>query len=487
MVSIMCGVLGISLKNQNDISKISLSELTVQCLGRLQHRGQDAAGMSVLTSDLKFETCKGLGLISEALKDRESLPKSWVSVAHTRYATTGTGGVAEVQPFVKGLPKIALAHNGNIVNCAELIEKFKLIVETESDLDVLQQFLLKGLSEGTFEKAVQGVFDEFNGSYAVVGILTDGSLFAFRDPYGIRPLFLGESHDLFVFASETSAISPLGVDVKVSELVPGEWMRIQNSKVERGVLKSKRNPQAKKKFCMFENVYFSSPQSEIGGSSVYRLRFRLGEVLAQEIVEEWGSKERVAEQIDYVVPVPDTSRTAALATAERLGIPYREFLVKNSYVSRTFILGKQEQRLKALGQKLSLIGPEIRDKKILLVDDSVVRGNTSRMMALRLREAGAASIFLASTCPPIRHGCFYGIDFPDPEELVAYQRSITEISKNLGVDGLHYISIEGLKAAFESQDFCLACLDGNYPTKDESFAKFLSSRRRQRDGNVEVQ
>lgn len=476
----MCGVVGIALKNKKDQNAVSIAEMSAQCLSRLQHRGQDGAGLTVFKAPHEFETVKGLGLIETALKNRDGLPVTSVAVAHTRYATTGTGGVGELQPFVRGSPKVALAHNGNIVNCAELIEKFKLVVETASDLDVLQQFLLKHLALGSFEQAVQEIYNEFNGSYAVVGILDDGTLFAFRDPYGLRPLFMGESSDLTIFASETAAINPLGAGIAISEIKPGEWVRVLDGKIERGILKSRRNPRALKRFCMFENVYFSSPQSEIAGTNVYRLRFRLGSVLAEEIIEELGSKDKVHEKIDFVVPVPDTSRTAALAVAETLGLPYREFLVKNNYVPRTFILGNHEQRLKALEQKLSLIGPEIKGFKILLVDDSVVRGNTSRMMAARLREAGATQIFLASTCPPIRHGCFYGIDFPDPEELVAYERSIAEISKSLGADNLHYITIAGLKSAFQSEEFCMACLDGDYPTRDESFDTFLKSRRKQR-------
>jgi amidophosphoribosyltransferase len=477
----MCGVVGLSLKRDTKaFADWNAGELAVQLLVRIQHRGQDGAGITVFSRDKNFHTVKGLGLIEAALKDRSALPANSVAVAHTRYATTGTGGVAEVQPFVSGAPKVAMAHNGNIVNCEELIQKFGLTVTNESDLEVLQQIFLRAKNEKGFQHAVQVIFNEFNGSYAVVGVDDEGGLFAFRDPFGIRPLFLGQSDDCVVFASETSALSPLGPDLRVSEVQPGEWVYYKDSKLERGIFESKRNPKKLKRFCMFENVYFSSAQSEMHQSSVYRLRFRLGEVLAREIVEEQGSIERVKEMVDFVVPVPDTSRTAALAVAETLSLPYREFLVKNNYVPRTFILGRQEARLKALTNKLSLIGPEIKGNRVLLVDDSVVRGNTSRMMALRLREAGAKSIFLASTCPPIRHGCFYGIDFPDPDELVATKRSVPEICTALGVDHLHYISTEGLKSSFGGSDFCLACLNGDYPTKDASFVKFLESRRQQR-------
>ena len=472
----MCGLVGVSLVSSE---AAVAGELAVNLLVRLQHRGQDGAGLTVFSEMQNFETARGLGLIESALRDWPDLPEGRTAIAHTRYATTGTGGVGELQPFVKGSPRVAMAHNGNIVNTEELTKKFALKLDTASDLDVLQQiFLLK--ASDNFESAVQSIFDEFNGSYAVVGIEGDGTLFGFRDPFGIRPLYFAQNSVARVLASETCALSPLG-ELEVQEIEPGEWIRISPSgDIRRGRLSSTRNPQKKKRFCMFENVYFSSPQSEVGGSSVYRLRFRLGERLAQEIQAALKGNRGALDHFDYVVPVPDTSRSAALAVAEALRIPYREFLVKNNYVPRTFILGKQDQRMKALANKLSLIGPEIKGYRILLVDDSVVRGNTSRMMAARLREAGAKSVVLASTCPPIRFGCFYGIDFPDPNELVADKRDIPEICKALGVDGLHYISNEGLFEAFGGTDFCMACLTGDYPTRDASFESFLAARREQR-------
>ena len=502
----MCGLVGIKIKTapgpaggtrglsasgrtveqQNAATGVtnmdSAGELAVSLLLRLQHRGQDGAGLTVVTPDGHFESLRGLGLIQNALKDWNSLPVGSVAVGHTRYATTGTGGVAEIQPFVRGVPKVALAHNGNIVNTEEIIEKFQLKVETASDLDVLQQTYLKH-SQESFEKAVQVIFDNFNGSYATVGMEENGTLFAFRDPFGIRPLFLAESKDVFAVASETCALTPLE-PLKVEELQPGEWVRVSSEgKLTRGILKSKLNLENQKRFCMFEVVYFSSPQSEIKESqSIYRLRFQLGQQLGKEIIESFSEDCGPKDYFDYVVPVPETSRTAATAVAETLGIPFREYLVKNAYVPRTFILSRQEQRIKALNAKLSLIGPEIKGQRILLVDDSVVRGNTSRLMALRLREAGARSVTLASTCPPIRYGCFYGIDFPDAEELIASGRDVPQIAAALGVDGLHYISLQGLKIALGTGELCDAWLTGDYPTAGPSFNAFLKSRREQRAG-----
>jgi amidophosphoribosyltransferase len=484
----MCGLVGVkstaqTLGSSAGPNQSEVAEIAAALLLRLQHRGQDGAGLTVLSHAGQFETARGLGLIETALRDLPSLEKGSVAIAHTRYATTGTGGVGEVQPFVKGRPKVALAHNGNIVNTTELTHKFRLQLETASDLDVLQQvFLLK--SEEGFESAVQTIFDEFNGSYAVVGIEQDGTLFGFRDPFGIRPLFFGSTDAVQVLASESCALAPLG-ELKVEEIEPGMWIRIDpQGRVTRGRLSSKRNPKGQKRFCMFEAVYFSSPQSELQNRSVYRLRFRLGQQLAEEIKQTLPAYSDPRGHFDFVVPVPDTSRSAALAVAESLGVPYREFLVKNNYVPRTFILGRQDQRLRALNNKLSLIGPEIRGFRILLVDDSVVRGNTSRMMAARLREAGAKCVVLASTCPPIRHGCFYGIDFPDPDELVAHEKDVKAICKALGVDGLHYISVSGLEKALESHELCMACLNGDYPTLDPSFESFLLARRKQREADT---
>jgi amidophosphoribosyltransferase len=473
----MCGIIGLRLKGD----KPNAAELALGLLFRLQHRGQDGAGISVLGKDRQLHSVRGLGLVHTALSDWASLPASEVAVAHTRYATTGTGGIGEIQPFVKGAPRIALAHNGNIVNTEDLKEKYKLQVTSESDLDVIQQILLQHWHRGEdgFVNAVKRVYDEFNGAYAVVGLEDDGTLFAFRDPFGIRPLFIGENDDVVVVSSETCVLASFP-KMKIEEIPPASWVRISKNGVVRGQIKNQSNPDDKKRFCMFEVVYFSSPQSEVNQHSVYRQRFQLGVELARQIQTEIAPSRTVTESFDYVVPVPETSRTAAIAVAEVLGVPYREFLVKNPYVPRTFILASQGDRLKALSTKLNLIGPEIKDRKILLVDDSVVRGNTSRLMCERLREAGAKEVSLASTCPPIRFGCFYGIDFPDPEELVAHHREIPDIAQAIGVKNLFYLDSAGLKRALGTEELCMACLDGKYPTYNPSFEDFLSKRRRER-------
>jgi amidophosphoribosyltransferase len=482
----MCGILGVVLSDslQKRSTEVALSMLT-----RLQHRGQDAAGLTVLPPDKGFRWAKGLGHISSAMREAHELPEARSFVGHTRYATTGKGGVAEVQPFVAGKPRLAMAHNGNLVNAFEVREKFDLQVESDSDLEVLQQFFLKFEEELGLKEALRKLYETFVGSYAVVGLTEKGDLFAFRDPHGIRPLFVYRSEHITAVASETSALQFLNDFEKemglsrssgsIEEVPAASWVHLAADGVfTEGSLETDKDS---RRFCMFELVYFSSPQSEYDKQSTYRYRFNMGQVLAQEILSKLPIGKSAQSAFDYVVPVPETSRSAAIAVAETLGIPYREYLVKNPYAERTFILSSQESRLKALESKLSLIGPEVKGQKILLVDDSVVRGNTSRLMAKRLREAGAMEISMASACPPIRHGCFYGIDFPDEKELVAADNQSEEsVARKIGLENVFYLSVEGLKKAVGTSRLCTGCLDGEYPTGKEAFEAFLNRRRSQR-------
>lgn len=469
----MCGLVAVKTSDK------SANELALSMLLRLQHRGQDGAGISVLNGGGEFHDLRGLGLIQNALHDWPKLPHSSVALAHTRYATTGLGTLQEIQPFVKQYPRFAIAHNGNLANTQELTEKYDLILQSTSDLDVISQVLIKEWKklpsvEG-FEAALKKIFNDFIGAYAVIGALSTGDLFAFRDPYGIRPLFLAKNGDTIALASETSAFALLG-KCEVEEIPRGSWVMIKGNEIIRGKITSELNPTDQKRHCMFELVYFSSPHSEYSGKSMYTLRFNLGIELAKQIQNTVD-----VSAYDYVVPVPDTSRAAAIAVAEQLRVPYREYLVKNAYVPRTFILSNNDKRLKALDMKLSLIGPEIGGKNILLVDDSVVRGNTSRRMIMKLREAGAKRVGLASTCPPILYPCYYGIDFPDPTELVAHERTIPQIAESIGVDDLYYLSKEGLKHALGTSDLCMACLDNEYPLKREGvFETFTASRKEDR-------
>jgi len=467
----MCGVVGV----QHFQPGFNATESAIHKILSLQHRGQDSAGMTVLTKDDSFQSLKGMGLIQNALKGWERLGFSQLALAHTRYATTGLGGVAEIQPFVDDLPKLALAFNGNIINTDYLKKKFQLETKSTSDLEILQQLLLKEyLNNKNWSEILKKILPEIEGSFALVGIEESGQLFAFRDPYGIRPLFLAQNASSVVIASETAAFQ----DFKSSEIseVPAASFVVVNKESGKVSSASYVDKKYKKAACMFELVYFASAQSEFLKKSVYSYRFQLGVELAREIL----AKNFQANSFDYIVPVPETSRTAAIALAEELKTPYREFLVKNSYVSRTFILGSQKERMKALRAKLSLVGPEIKGKKILLVDDSIVRGNTSKLMVERLKEVGAKSVSLATTCPPVRYGCYYGIDFPDEKELIAQKFKIEEITKQIGVEDLFYISKESLLKALDSQNYCTACLDGDYPTGKEYFKDFLDKRREDR-------
>ncbi len=483
----MCGVMGVVL---SEALQDRSTELAMSMLQRLQHRGQDAAGVTVLPEVGGFNWSKGLGHVAEALKDWEKLPPAKAFVGHTRYATTGKGGVAEVQPFVKGTPRLAMAHNGNIVNTVELKKQFEIVTDSDSDLEVLQQYFLHFEEKLGFEKCLESLYKNFIGAYAVVGLTEAGELFAFRDPHGIRPLFMYRSDHITAFASETSALHflkayerELGLpesDSVLEEVDAASWVRIsKDGEFSRGKVLL---PDTKKTFCMFEMVYFSSPQSEYNGNSAYRYRFTMGQVLARKILHELPAQQDPRDVFDYVVPVPDTSRSAAIAVAETLGVPYREYLVKNPYAARTFILSSQTSRIKALESKLSLIGPEVKGQKILLVDDSVVRGNTSRLMAKRLKEAGALEVSMASACPPIRHGCFYGIDFPDEDELIAAKGlNLQEIADSIGLKHVYYLDIPGLKKALNSSELCTGCLDGHDASNQQAFDKFLDRRRQQRN------
>jgi amidophosphoribosyltransferase len=483
----MCGLVAIKTNDK------TATELALSMLLRLQHRGQDGAGISVLNANGDFRDLRGLGLIQNALHDWPSLPQSGVALAHTRYATTGLGTLHEIQPFVKRFPRFAIAHNGNLANTLELTEKYGLILQSTSDLDVISQVLVREWKDipsvAGFQTALEKIMSDFIGAYAVIGVMSTGDLFAFRDPYGIRPLFLAKTPDAIALASETSAFALLGAsnsstntNVEIEEVPPGSWVMVKGREIIRGQVTSTLNPQKLKRHCMFELVYFSSPHSEYAGRSMYTQRFNLGIELAKQILAgetDCTTKEKA--NYDYVVPVPDTSRAAAIAVAEHLHVPYREYLVKNAYVPRTFILSNNDKRLKALDMKLSLIGPEIGGKNILLVDDSVVRGNTSKRMISKLKEAGAKRVGLASTCPPILYPCYYGIDFPDPSELVAHERTLPEIAAAIGVDDLYYLTKAGLQNALGTPELCMACLDQNYPLMREGvFESFTEQRRGER-------
>ena len=478
----MCGVMGI-------IGSQSASRDVYAGLLGLQHRGQDAAGiLSFNFTEQRFHLLRGAGLVSQAF-DQSSMKTLTgpMAIGHTRYSTVGLTEGRDIQPSIMPQPYgIGMAHNGNLANYKSLAEKIRAsqnrYLQTGNDLEVLQCLLAEGLTSSTARdkipgrfdfqdlcRAVEGIFDIARGGYAVVGMIAGQGMYAFRDPNGIRPLVLGRrsassggdsggggsGDGSFAIASETAALNITGHRL-VRHLEPGEIIFID----EQGSIQSHRTKVVKHTPCMFEWVYFASAESEVEGRGVYGARLELGRALAR-IIQRDGHDAG----IDIVVPIPDTSRTAAIAMAETLKIPYRDVLIKNRYVFRSFILNTQEERERALKIKLAPVASEIAGKSVLLVDDSVVRGTTARRLVEMVRAAGAKRVYLASTCPPVRHPCHYGIDFPDARGLVAHGRNEQQIAEEIGVDGLFYLDMQGLREAIGLPSLCTACLTGDYPVE----------------------
>lgn len=472
----MCGVMGI-------IGSKSASRDVYAGLLALQHRGQDAAGiLSYNEHDHRFHLLRGAGLVSQAFdaKSMASLTGA-MAIGHTRYSTVGSVDDRDIQPSIMPRPfGIGMAHNGNLANYQELAATIRTkqnrYLQTGNDLEVLQCLLADQISAiaareenpgrfnfGVLSRAVSALHDVVRGGYSVVGIVAGQGMFAFRDPAGIRPLVLGyrKADNSHAVASENSALGITGHEV-LRPIKPGElvWVDLQGSVQSNMDMSHLSRKTPIHTPCMFEWVYFASAESDIEGRGVYPARLALGRALADKIASKVAD---IAETFDMVVPVPDTSRTAAIALAETLKLPYRDVLIKNRYVFRSFILNTQAEREKALKIKLAPVASEIRGKKVLLVDDSIVRGTTARRLVDLVRAAGAEKVYLASTCPPIRHPCFYGIDFPEASGLVAHNRSEDQIAAELCVDGLFYVDLAGLRQAIGLPSMCEACLTGDYP------------------------
>ncbi|HLE00254.1 MAG TPA: amidophosphoribosyltransferase [Bdellovibrionota bacterium] len=494
----MCCIVG--LIGAHDAAREAFLGLTT-----LQHRGQDAAGILTYDAD-GFHRVKNIGLVESVFtrENMETLTGS-LAIAHTRYSTIGRGDVIDVQPFLLSYPfGLGLVHNGNIVNCgdlrADLKTKSRRHLLTRSDSEVVLNLFADGLAKASNKtsnvnaaeslvqfddicEAVGHVFSSVNGSYSIITAIADQGLVAFRDPNGIRPLIWGKRSDQgseqHMIASESVALSFLGYEI-VRNIEPGEVVFIDM----KGKVQSRKIAHPAQPFrpCMFEWVYFASPESVMDGVPVYGARIQLGKNLARLL------KDRIREkgiEADIIVPVPETSRIAAIALSEELNIPYREVLIKNRYIKRTFILDSQDKRQKAVNLKLSPVRSEIAGKKVILLDDSIVRGTTSRKIIELMRAAGAAKVYFISTCPPIQHPCYYGIDFPVGAELIASGRDLQEIERELGADAVIYQELEGLEDSIRQGEVrgfrpCMACLDGNYPT-DISAAGLEFSNRRKAD------
>jgi len=469
----MCGIIGIVGKNP-------VNQLLYDGLLVLQHRGQDAAGI-VTTDGNTFFMHKNNGLVKDVFQTRHmrSLVGN-VGIGHVRYPTAGSSSAAEAQPFYVNSPfGIVLGHNGNLTNSDQLkSEMFRLDlrhINTNSDSEVLLNVLAHEIEQTsrnavlntdmTFD-AVAGVHRRCKGAYAVVAMIANFGLLAFRDPNGIRPLVVGkaetEKGTEYVVASESVALDVLGFKM-IRDVGPGEAIFIDMD----GNFFSRQCAEAPKlNPCIFEYVYLARPDSVIDNVSVYQTRLDMGKSLAEKIKREWPDK-----KIDVVIPIPDTSRPSALQVGIALGLDYREGFIKNRYIGRTFIMPGQALRKKSVRQKLNPIGIEFKGKNVLLVDDSIVRGTTSQQIVQMARDAGANEVYFASAAPPVRFPNVYGIDMPSRDELLATGRTDEEICKEIGADALIYQDLDALVKGVQLsnpkiQDFDCSCFDGKYVTGD---------------------
>ena len=469
----MCGIIGIVGKNP-------VNQLLYDGLLVLQHRGQDAAGI-VTTDGNTFYMHKNNGLVKDVFHTRHMRNLIGnVGIGHVRYPTAGSSSAAEAQPFYVNSPfGIVLGHNGNLTNSVQLKqEMFKQDlrhINTSSDSEVLLNVLAHEiektapsavLNTDIVFDAVSGVHKRCKGAYAVVAMIANFGLLAFRDPFGIRPLVIGKQETElgteYIVASESVALDVLGFTM-VRDVEPGEAIFIDMN----GHFYSRQcAPNAKLNPCIFEYVYLARPDSVIDDVSVYQTRLDMGKTLADKIKREWADK-----KIDVVIPIPDTSRPSALQVGIALGLDYREGFIKNRYIGRTFIMPGQALRKKSVRQKLNPIGIEFKGKNVLLVDDSIVRGTTSQQIVQMARDAGANKVYFASAAPPVRFPNVYGIDMPSRDELLATGRTDEEICQEIGADALIYQDLEDLIQVIKMSnpkiiDFDCSCFDGKYVTGD---------------------
>ena len=480
----MCGIVGI-------VSSQPVSQALYDALIVLQHRGQDAAGI-MTDADGTLCTRKSKGLVQDVFQQRHmNRLHGNMGIGHVRYPTAGASSSSEAQPFYVNSPYgICLGHNGNLTNTAELqsmlVKQDKRHLNTGSDTEALLNVFAhelqnqKGeLSADAVFNAVSSVHSRCSGGYAVVTMIIGGGIVAFRDPNGIRPIVLGkkktDSGYDYMVASESVALDALGFEME-RDILPGEAIYIETD----GTVHSKQCCDIRSYTpCIFEYVYFARPDSIIDRISVHKSRMRMGERLAEKIM-----RLRPEHDIDVVVPIPDSSRTSALQLAQRLGVPYREGFIKNRYIGRTFIMPGQAMRKKSVRRKLNAIDLEFRDKAVLLVDDSIVRGTTSEQIIEMAREAGARKVYFASAAPAVRYPNVYGIDMPVPSELVASGRTDDEVAENIGADWLVYQDLGDLIEAVkfdsgEIEEFDTSCFSGEYVTGDvsEDYLSYIESER----------
>lgn len=468
----MCGIVGI-------VAKSNVNQTIFDALTVLQHRGQDAAGMVTCESN-RFFMRKDNGLVNEVFRTRHMKRLMGnIGIGHVRYPTAGSSSSAEAQPFYVNAPYgIALAHNGNLTNTADLRERMRKEnlrhINTTSDSEVLLNIMAHELQQigklvptaDDIFAAIKAVHKRVRGGYAVVSVITGYGIVAFRDPHGIRPLVYGqretEKGTEYMVASESVALDISGFSL-IRDVAPGEAIFItQEGEVH--TMQCAENPQLHP--CLFEYVYLARPDSIIDEVNVYKSRMRMGVKLAEKVM-----RERPDHDIEVIIPIPDTSRTSALEMAHHLGVKFREGFIKNRYIGRTFIMPGQTQRAKSVRRKLNPIELEFKGRVVMLVDDSIVRGTTSQQIVQMAREMGAKKVYFASASPAVRYPNVYGIDMPSAMELIAHDRTDEEVGEKIGADWMLYQDLEDLKDCLRAgnssvTDFDASVFDGKYITGD---------------------
>lgn len=443
-----CGVLGVYSRQEN----IPLS--IYWGLFALQHRGQESAGMA-LTDGTIMDVFRGMGLVGEVFRELPDM-QSHIGIGHVRYSTTGSSLLCNTQPLLvryAGGP-ISLAHNGNLTNAPTIrqrLEKSGSVFQTSIDSEVIVNLIARS-SRATIEEQVLESISQIEGAYCLV-IMTRNKLIGLRDPHGFRPLCLGKLGDGWVIASESCALDTLGAEY-VRDIEPGEMVVID----ENGVQSHRFASGDKKALCIFEYIYFARPDSVIDNQSVYQARLAMGRELARES----------GYQADLVISVPDSGTAAALGFSYQSGVPYAEGLMKNRYIGRTFIQPEQKKRDMGVRMKLNAVNSIVKNKSLVLVDDSIVRGTTSGKIVRMLKEAGAREVHMCVSSPPIAHPCYYGIDTSVRKDLIAASKQVEEIRQFIGADSLHYLSLEGLYRSVSEVRYdhmCYACFNSSYPVK----------------------
>lgn len=445
-----CGIFGIYAPG-HDVARLSYYGLYA-----LQHRGQESAGIAVADGE-KVQLYKGMGLVPEVFSGNQldSL-QGCAAIGHVRYSTTGSSHSVNAQPllFRYSGGMLGLAHNGNITNVTELRSQLLTtgsVFQSSTDSEVIVNIIARSAQHNLVDGLIKSTFD-VRGAYSLV-IITEKQLLAMRDPHGFRPLCLGTlGEGSYVVASESCALDTVGAEF-LRDVQPGEIVIIDKNGLESiQILKPRR-----RSHCIFEYIYFARPDSKIDGFNVYKVRREMGRTLAGEYPVE----------ADLVIPVPDSGTAAARGFAEASGIPFEEGLMKNRYIGRTFIQPNQDMRDLGVRLKLNPVREVLDGKRVIMVDDSIVRGTTSNKLVNMLRDCGVKEVHMCLSSPPITHSCYYGIDTSNNKELIAAQMSLDEIRRTIGADGLHYLSLEGLLGIFgETRDnFCTACFDGRYPVE----------------------